>query len=588
MRHRPDEEDDALLDRLEACLPQIHEVQKICQVPSITFGVVHKGSIVLQRSVGYRDVERKLPADHNTIYPIASCSKMFTSAALGILVDEGRMSWHDRVSQYLPEFNPKGDANIALEADIIDCLRHSIGLRDPTTLMTSPSCCVRMSDESALRLLNAMPTSDEKGQRFNRLFFYNNYTYGLAALILQKITGRSLADYLCTAILEPLQMNRTTMQRAVLDTYDNVATEYATLDHGDLKPVIAEPEQSLDPDSNAMWPAAAGVHSSLNDMLRWCIAVLSSEDNEKKAETTEDSTANHARAVPASTGCGTADQEHNPLKQLQRMRRGYWTRPSEDLDYSGKAACGMGWFLTELPSSMLGSQSGNQYSRESPHKAHLKNILGRDGKRFPVVWHTGGYTGSICSVFTFPETQSAVVTMTNGRILGDASDFAAQILIQALFDMTPAVDLTAWARLEADLVTKHHENEVLGKWETNRRPEDPRRESSTYVGQYQAYDGHFSLEVSVGEYIDHSEPELFVTFVRHEASKRALEFYRRDTYSLIHPMRNVLDRLQGYDEKTSLLTFEVGESTGTARSLTWQWDDEQDPVRFTRISPDET
>jgi hypothetical protein len=59
----------------------------------------------------------------------------------------------------------------------------------------------------------------------------------------------------------------------------------------------------------------------------------------------------------------------------------------------------------------------------------LKHILGMESSPFLAIGHTGGVPGSITTVWTFPDTQSAVVAMTNGRSFGDASDFAAQILI---------------------------------------------------------------------------------------------------------------------------------------------------------------
>lgn len=108
----------------------------------------------------------------------------------------------------------------------------------------------------------------------------------------------------------------------------------------------------------------------------------------------------------------------------------------------------MGWVLKELLSSALNAQSDNVRSRDNPYQTQLGNILGRDSETVQCISQTGGGIDSICSAFTFPDTQSAIITMTNGRILGVASDFATQILIQALFYLTPSVDIKSWENVK--------------------------------------------------------------------------------------------------------------------------------------------
>lgn len=67
-----------------------------------------------------------------------------------------------------------------------------------------------------------------------------------------------------------------------------------------------------------------------------------------------------------------------------------------------------------------------------------------------------------------PETQSAVVITTNGGDFGDASNFTAQILIQALFDLTPRVDLTPWVKRETDLARRVFDDKLLRPTRENR------------------------------------------------------------------------------------------------------------------------
>jgi hypothetical protein len=302
-------------------------------------------------------------------------------------------------------------------------------------------------------------------------------------------------------------------------------------------------------------------------MLTWCIAVLDAERSENDPS--------YKRTVP-----------NNPLKHMTRVRRGYWTRPADDPDFSKPAAYGMGWFRIDLPSSKLSSFSGNALSQGKEHQCHLEYILGKEEAPSPLtaVGHTGGMRGSVFSVYTFPETQSAVVTATNGRDFGDASDFTAQILIQALFDLKPVVDLLPWAKKEAELAAGFYHEHVKAPWERNRRPNDPERDRLIYVGDYRGFNNRFTLTV-----VASSQPSgpltSAVIFNHRPASKCPLIFYQTDVYSFFLPDEDYT-RTQviiAREHKQMLLKFQVDEG-GAVEGLWWQWDIEAEPAWFQRVS----
>ncbi|KAJ5095858.1 hypothetical protein NUU61_005214 [Penicillium alfredii] len=549
-----------LLKRLEECLPQIHQIREICQTPSITFGVVHKGKVIFKKSIGHRDAEQQLQPDADTMYMIGSCSKMFTSAAAAILVDEGKLSWRDPIQMHVPDFNPEGDPRIGREADIIDCLRHSTGLTAPSMLCIGPRKTILTGEEDLIPLLNMMPTSDEKGQRFNREWSYNNYLVGLVAQAIQNLTGQRFADFVRERILDPLGMTRTAMKRSDVENDGNVAVPCVKLSDGRF---VQGPEQSWPCEEHSPLLAATGMRSSLNDMLNWCIAVLAAERSENET---------HA-----------AKQPNNPLRQMARVRRGYWTRPADDPDFSKDAAYGMGWFRAELPSSMLGAMSGNSESRDKDHQLHLRYILGKDAEPFQMIGHTGGMIGSIFSVFTFPETQSAVVTMTNGRDFGDASDFTAQLLIQALFDLKPSVDLTSWAKVEAGLAARYFREKIEQPWKEGRRLSDQERDPMVYLGHYCGFKGRFTLSVAYRHGI--CDAKLFVLFNYREASECPLSFYRQDVYSFFEQREDIRKTraINAADHRQMLLEFKVNERADKALGLWWKWDTDAKAAWLERV-----
>lgn len=570
---------NALLRRLEECVPDICQIREICRVPSITYGVVHHGKVLSKQSIGYRDDDQTASPDHNSMYMIGSCSKMFTSAAVGILVDEGKLSWTDPVQKYIPEFNPAGNPLIGKEADIIDCLRHSTGITAPNMLVFGPMGTIVTDEEDLVPLLNIMPTADEKGQKFNREWEYNNFLVGLVALVVQRITGQRFADFVRERILDPLGMRRTAMTRAEVENDDNVAAPCHILSDGRITPVD---DSSWPCEKHSPLLAATGIRSSLDDMLTWCIAVLDAERAEEDP--------GYQRKVP-----------NNPLKQMTRVRRAYFTRPSDDPDFSKDTAYCMGWVRMRLPSSMLGGFSGNVHSRDKEHQVHLQHIIGKDATPFQMIGHTGGMCGSIFSVFTFPETQSAIVTMTNGRDFGDASDFTAQILTQALFDMQPHLNLSSWARQEVELASGFNRERLEEPWKENRRLDEPEQDPTVYIGDYRAFNDLFTLSIVAsvnslcrcadcerskadGSNSGHSA-KLSVIFNHCSTSRCPLLFYKSHVYSFFQPGEDTMkvEQIPTVDYKQTLLEFHVNEASEKAEGLWWKWDKEAKPAWFRKI-----
>lgn len=82
-------------------------VEKVLQdwkVPGIGIAVIKDDKVVLARGYGFRDVEKKLPVDSETIFAIGSSSKAFASMAVGQLVDQGKLDWDKPVRDYMPDF----------------------------------------------------------------------------------------------------------------------------------------------------------------------------------------------------------------------------------------------------------------------------------------------------------------------------------------------------------------------------------------------------------------------------------------------------------------------------------------------------
>jgi CubicO group peptidase (beta-lactamase class C family) len=105
----------------------VEHARKEFNVPGIAVVVVKDGKVVTEKGYGVRRLGQSAPVTPHTLFGIASNTKIFTSAALAMLVDEGKLSWDERVVDRLPGFQ-MSDAYVTREMRIRDLLCHRSGL----------------------------------------------------------------------------------------------------------------------------------------------------------------------------------------------------------------------------------------------------------------------------------------------------------------------------------------------------------------------------------------------------------------------------------------------------------------------------
>lgn len=166
-------------------------------VPSASVAVVRDGRIVLARAWG-RQSPTMAVATPDARYQIASISKQFTAAAILLLRDEGRLSLDDPVARYLP------DISGADRITIRQLLNHTSGLQDYWPQDFSPTAMSRpVTPEQILEGWARKPLDFEPGTQWQ----YSNTGYVVAGLIVERVSGRPLMDFLRERIFRPLGMD---------------------------------------------------------------------------------------------------------------------------------------------------------------------------------------------------------------------------------------------------------------------------------------------------------------------------------------------------------------------------------------------
>ena len=230
---------------------------KTFDVPGIAVAVVKDGKVIHAKGYGVRSLNTKLPVDENTLFGIASNSKAFTVAALGILVDEGKIKWDDKVTDYIPEFrmyNPY----VTEEFTVRDLLTHRSGLGlGAGDLMFWPDSNNFTKKEMIYNLRYLKQVSS-----FRTKFDYDNNLYMVAGEVVAAVSGMSWEEFIQKRILDPLQMKNSAPSYNLLKDKSNVIDPHAPVD-GMVKVIRRDTNETLD--------AAVGIYSNLTDMCKWII-----------------------------------------------------------------------------------------------------------------------------------------------------------------------------------------------------------------------------------------------------------------------------------------------------------------------------
>ena len=172
------------------------------KVPGYAVAIVKDDKVVFAKGYGLRELGKPEPVDENTLFAIASNSKAFTSAALAMLVDEGKIKWDDPVTKYLHNFQLY-DPYVTRELTIRDLLSHRSGLGtfagDLLWYETQYS-----RDEILYRVRFLKPTSS-----FRSRFGYQNILFLAAGEVVAKVSGKSWDGFVKERFFEPLRMKRT-------------------------------------------------------------------------------------------------------------------------------------------------------------------------------------------------------------------------------------------------------------------------------------------------------------------------------------------------------------------------------------------
>lgn len=222
-------------------------------VPGMSVAVIQNGEIVLAGGYGIKENGKKDKVNEHSLYAIASNSKAFTATLIGMLVDEGKLSWDDKVIDYVPYFK-LSEPWLTGQVKIKDLLSHRVGLGT-----FSGDVLWYKSERSNADIIKSVRHIPLKFD-FRDGFGYSNLMYITAGEVIRAVTGHSWAREVQERILKPLEMNRTITTPGDLDQKKNYASPHARA-NGENIPVQWENWQEIG--------ALGGIISSVIDLTKW-------------------------------------------------------------------------------------------------------------------------------------------------------------------------------------------------------------------------------------------------------------------------------------------------------------------------------
>lgn len=186
--------------KLKAFDKEMEAILKSWNMPGAGIGVVKNGKLVFAKGYGYRDYEKKLPITANTLFQIASNTKLFTATAIGFLVNEGKLDWDKPIKTFVPSIQfYNNDLNSTVT--IRDMLSHRTGV-------TRHDLIWYKADFNRAQLFEKLKYL-EPAQPLRQGFLYNNLMYAASGHIINLIEGKTWENYVQEKILDPLQMKST-------------------------------------------------------------------------------------------------------------------------------------------------------------------------------------------------------------------------------------------------------------------------------------------------------------------------------------------------------------------------------------------
>lgn len=247
--------DDA--KRVAAFDNYIRQVLPQWGTPGISVAIVKNGKTVFKKAYGVRELGKPQPYTTATLSACASTTKAMTATCMGMLVDEGKVKWSDKVMDVLPAFK-LADPYSSSEITVLDLFTHNAGLGNADNLWI-----YGYSREEIIQRMQLMhPVYSLRSS-----YIYQNLMYIVAGELIHKLSGKTWEAFLTERIFKELGMDNTYADHSALAAGTDMTVAHFK-DKDTIKPIPYLYTDNIG--------AAGGVWSCADDMAKWLQCILDS------------------------------------------------------------------------------------------------------------------------------------------------------------------------------------------------------------------------------------------------------------------------------------------------------------------------
>ena len=226
------------------------------QVPGLTTVVVKDGQVVFSKAYGVRDINSNTPVDKETLFSMASTTKAIICIAIGMLVDEGLLNWHDKVRTHMPSFK-LSDAYITENARVEDLLLHNLGIGGIAAAVPF------VDDQPTTEMMIDRYAFAKKSYPLRGGFDYQNMMFVHAGELIKKVTGLHWSTFVEQRVLKPIGMVNTVTTSSEFSKSKNISSSHAKND--------AHKNELITTPNIDHAGAAGSLHSCASDMEKYLL-----------------------------------------------------------------------------------------------------------------------------------------------------------------------------------------------------------------------------------------------------------------------------------------------------------------------------
>ncbi len=236
--------------------------------PGAVVSVFKDGETLFARAYGMANLSYGIPFEVDTRTNIGSTSKQFTAFAVMLLVERGELSLDDDVRKHIPELPNFGET-----VTVRNLLTHTSGYREFLNLLTMTGRRLDHGDfidrKELISIVQRQPAlQNAPGEEWN----YNNTAFGLAAVIVERISGQTFPEFMAENVFGPIGMTRTMVRPSPEHLVEGMAEGYTPGDDGTYLE-IGDLGGAL---------GAGGIYTTVGDLQKWVENFSSAEVGSKE------------------------------------------------------------------------------------------------------------------------------------------------------------------------------------------------------------------------------------------------------------------------------------------------------------------